>query len=182
MSVHNGSHTGEHTQRCSQTWVKGTLFRDSCLESQNRGWPHRCWDEWFVRNTKKKASAKKLFQSVRSPLGWETAGSAEHRASVYGGFPAIASLTAGELQTFICSLLSLNNGEQFQEKAAREEVVTTSPLVSVFTTLMLIWAQILCVHSKHRKTFETQVQTVYQSCDTKLLLYRSEILLKPAST
>lgn len=146
MSVHNGSHTGEHTQRCSQTWAKGTLFRDSCLESQNRGWPHRCRDEWFVRNTKKKHLQKSF--SNQSEVLWDEKQQAEpllNRASVYGGFPAIASLTAGEqlhLQTFICSLLSLNNGGQFQEKAAGEEVVTTSPLVSVFTTLMFVWAQI----------------------------------------
>lgn len=40
--------------------------------------------------------------------------------------------------------LSLNNGGQLEEKAAAEEVVTISVLVSVSPTLIFIWAQILC--------------------------------------
>lgn len=77
----------------------------------------------------KKASARKSFSNQPDVL-WDENQAAECGASVYGGFPAIASLTAGEqlhLQTLICSPLSLNNGGQLQEEAAGEEAVATSP-------------------------------------------------------
>lgn len=65
--LHNSSHTSEHTQRCSQTRTNWTLFRDSCLESQNSGWPHCCRDEWFVWNKK---HLEKSF-SDRSEVLWD---------------------------------------------------------------------------------------------------------------
>lgn len=57
------------------------------------------------------------------------------RVRVYAGFPAIATLTAGDQlvpHIFIRSIRfqSLNNGGQLQEKAAEEVIV-----VSIFSTL-----------------------------------------------
>lgn len=167
MSFHNSSHTSEHTQRCGQTWTNQTLFRDSCLESQNSGWPHCCRDEWFVWSIWKK---KAFSNQSGGPLGWEapSEAAAENRASVYGGFPAIATLTAGDqlllllhLGLFTQRFLSLINGGQLQEKGNGERGHHHfSLLVSVFPTPICI-----CAHCKARKTSETHVWIVYYSPD-----------------
>ncbi len=113
---------------------------------------------WMVcLKPKKKASGEKLFQSVRSPLGRETLSRRQSECLWWischchpaGRWPAAPP----NLHLVTQKFLSLNNGGQLQEKAAEEEVVTTSLLVSVFPTLIFIWAPTHCVHSK-QKSFQ----------------------------
>lgn len=159
MSFHNSSHTSEHAQRCSQTWTRWTLFRDSCLESQNSGWPHCCWDEWFVWNKNKKKSIwKKAFpisqkssgmRNIKQSRRW-TQSECLRWISCHCHTDSRWPAAPPNLHLFTQKFLSLNNEGQLQEKAAEEEVVTTSLLVSVLPIPMFIWAQTLCVHSKQK--------------------------------
>lgn len=163
MSFHNSSHTSEHTQRCGQTWTNQTLFRDSCLESQNSGWPHCCRDEWFVWSIWKK---KSFFQSVWRSSGMRSTERSRrwkqseclwwischcHPDSRWPAAPPPPPrFVHSEVSVFNqwWTITGKGNGERGHHHF--------SLLVSVFPTPICI-----CAHCKARKTSETHVWIVY---------------------
>lgn len=95
----NSSHGDERTQCCGKS--EWSLFRNSCLESQDRGWSH-CY---FFSFETREASGNRFLTIRLKSFGMRNTQLPScllNAVNVYGGFPAVATLTAG-VQLFPCA-------------------------------------------------------------------------------
>lgn len=110
------THTSEHTQRCSQTWT--TLFRNSSLGAR-------------IEDDLRVATMNGLFETKKHLE--KSSGTRGDRVRVYVGFPAIATLTAGDqlfLHIFICSIRVFSIQTMEDNYRKKQQKTLSSPVLS----------------------------------------------------